>query len=221
MCFSAGASFTSGVILTSLGTVTVREVKKPSQMTFASVPLLFGIQQIAEGCVWLGLTNPAYGHLLEIGTTVFLIMARVIWPTMLPLAVLLMAEKGKPHRALAMLLGMGLSVSIYYAYCLAFLHVDPQITGAHIQYISDFPESLATPVFFVYFAATIIPLFLSHIQRVKVLGVLMFISCLVTAVFYVQYLTSVWCFFAAIMSVVVFWILRGPEENKIPALNPE
>ncbi len=41
------------------------------------------------------------------------------------------------------------------------------------------------------------PLFISSIKRTHFIGILMFLSCLVTALFYKQYLTSVWCFFAA------------------------
>jgi hypothetical protein len=42
----------------------------------------------------------------------------------------------------------------------------------------------------------------------RLMGVLMFFSCLVTAIFFIDYLTSVWCFFAAIISVVIYWILK-------------
>jgi hypothetical protein len=208
MCFSAGASFVSGAVLSSVGIVALKEVKKPSQVAFASIPLLFGIQQITEGAVWLALTDPAYAHVQHAGTTLFLIMAKVFWPAMIPLSVLLMEEDGKKKRMLSILLAMGLSVTLYYSYCLVFLNVMPQIAGHHIQYISDYPESLAVPVFIVYFIAAVTPLFISSIKRTRLLGVLMFISSLVTAIFFFHYLTSVWCFFAAIMSVVVVWILR-------------
>lgn len=113
-----------------------------------------------------------------------------------------------------MLLAMGLSVSLYYVYCLLLLNVNPQIAGHHIQYISDFSESLAVPVFIIYFIAGVTPLFVSSIQRTRLLGVLMFLSCLVTAIFYVQYLTSVWCFFAALISGVVFWILKDSKKEE-------
>ena len=49
----------------------------------------------------------------------------------------------------------------------------------------------------------------------------MFLSCLVTAIFFFQYLTSVWCFFAAIISVVVVWILKEPGHGHEPALTTE
>jgi hypothetical protein len=217
MCFSAGASFTSGVVISAVGVAALKEVKNPSQLAFASIPLLFGIQQIAEGFVWLALTDPGQTHFQYIGTYVFLTMARIIWPTMIPFCVLLMEEEIKNRRKQAMLLAMGLSVSLYYTYCLIFLNVSPVIEGQHIRYISDFPESLAVPVFFIYFIAGITPLFVSSIRRMHLLGVLMFVSCLVTAVYFVQYLTSVWCFFAAIVSIVVFWILRSPGDGREPA----
>ncbi len=52
----------------------------------------------------------------------------------------------------------GLSVSVYYAFCLIFLNVTPQINGYHIKYINDFPRFVAYPVFFIYLIATITPL---------------------------------------------------------------
>jgi hypothetical protein len=214
VCFSAAASFTGGVVISSIGAATLKEVKKPSQVAFASIPLLFGIQQIAEGFVWLALTDPGYARFQQAGTSLFLVMARVIWPTMIPLSVLLMEEGRNKKRIQSVLLVMGLSVSLYYSYCLVFLNVFPQIAGHHIQYISDFPESLAVPVFIVYFIAAITPLFLSSIGRTRLMGVLMFISCLVTAIFFVQHLTSVWCFFAAALSGVVFWIVRGSGSGR-------
>ena len=83
----------------------------------------------------------------------------------------------------------------------------------HIQYNTDFPESLAMLAFTVYFIATITPLFVSSIKRTHLLGVLLFLSFLVAVIFFAQYLTSVWCFFAAIISVVIFWILRDSKRK--------
>ena len=39
MCFSAGASFTAGVLLTVVGTETLRKVHKPSQIALAGIPV--------------------------------------------------------------------------------------------------------------------------------------------------------------------------------------
>jgi hypothetical protein len=213
MCFSPEASFAGGVIIFSIGVATIRKVHKPSQLVFASIPLFFGIQQFVEGFLWLTIPRPEYGNAQKIGTTMFLIMAQVLWPIMIALSVLLMEENRKRKRILWALLAMGLTLSSYYAYCLIFYNVSPQIMGYHIQYTTDFPESLSMFAFTVYLIATITPLFVSSIKKTHLLGILMSVSCLVTAIFFTQYLTSVWCFFAALMSGVIYWILRDSKKK--------
>jgi len=213
MCFSAEASFAGGVIISAIGVATVKEVHKPSQLVFASIPLFFGAQQITEGCLWLTLRNPEYGTVQMFSKYIFLIMAEVLWPMMIPLSVLFMEENKKRKRILRILLFMGVSVSLYYAFCLLFFNVTPQIMGYHIQYRTDFPKFSTALAFIVYFIASITPLFVSSIQRTHLLGILMFLSCVVTAVFFWQYLASVWCFFAAFISGVIFWILRDAKRK--------
>jgi len=213
MCFSAEASFAGGVIISTIGVATVKEVHKPSQLVFASIPLFFGAQQITEGCLWLTLPNPEYGTVQMFSKYIFLIMAEVLWPMMIPLSVFFMEENKKRKRILRIFLVMGVSVSLYYAFCLLFFNVTPQIMGYHIQYRSDFPKSLTALAFIVYFIASITPLFVSSIQRTHLLGILMFLSCVVTAIFFWQYLASVWCFFAALISGVIFWILRDAKRK--------
>jgi hypothetical protein len=213
MCFSPEASFAGGVIIFSIGVGTIRKVHKPSQLVFASIPLFFGIQQFVEGFLWLTIPHPEYGNVQKFGTTMFLIMAQVLWPIMIALSVLLMEENKKRKNILWAFLIMGISVSFYYSYCLIFYNVSPQIMGYHIQYMSDFPRSLSVVAFTLYLIATIPPLFVSSIKKTHLLGILMSLSCLVTAIFFTQYLTSVWCFFAALMSGVIFWILRDSKKK--------
>ena len=213
MCFSAEASFAGGIIISAIGIATVREIHKPSQLVFASIPLFFGLQQIIEGTLWLTIPLPEFITLQKISTYLFLIMADFLWPTMIPLAVLLMEKNKKRKRILRVLLVLGLSLSAYYAFCLLFFNVTPQIMGYHIQYNTDFPKALSMPAFIIYLTVTIPPLFISSIQRTHLLGILMFLSCLITAIFFTQYLTSVWCFFAALISGVVFWILRDSKKE--------
>ncbi|MDD8017336.1 MAG: hypothetical protein PHP42_03065 [Bacteroidota bacterium] len=216
MCFSAGASFAGGVVVSSIGVAVLKKVHKPSQIVFATIPLFFGIQQIAEGFIWVALQYPEYAHIQQSSTYLYLIIARVFWPVMIPLSVLFMEENRKKKKILLVFLTVGLSVSLYYVYCLVFLNVTPHIMGHHIQYISDFPESLAVVVFIIYFIASVSPLFISSVKKTKLLGGLMFFSGVVAVIFFTQYLTSVWCFFAAVISGVIFWILKESKNNSNP-----
>jgi hypothetical protein len=213
MCFSAEASFAGGVIISAIGVFTVTKVHKPTQILFATIPLFFGAQQITEGLLWLAIPNPDYAGLQKISTYLFLIMAEVLWPMMIPLSVLMMEENKKRKRILWVLLVMGLSLSAYFAFCLITFKVTPKIMGYHIEYEDTFPQSLRVVVFAVYVIASITPLFVSSIKRTHLLGILMALSCLVTAIFFTQYLTSVWCFFAALISGVIYWILRDSKRK--------
>ena len=212
MCFSAGASFAGGIIITGIGLVTLKEVHKPSQLVFACIPLFFGAQQIVEGCLWLTLPDINFVNFQKIATYCYLIMAQVLWPTLIPVSVLLMENDRKRKLVLRILLGVGIYLSLYYAFCLVSFHVKPEIMGYHILYKTDFPYSFAMAAFIVYLIVTITPLFISGIKRTHLLGLLMFLSCLITGLFFTQYLISVWCFFAALISIVIFWILRDSKK---------
>ena len=53
MCFSASASFIAGTSLSAVGVAALRNTKARSEQPLAAIPLLFGIQQLAEGVIWL------------------------------------------------------------------------------------------------------------------------------------------------------------------------
>ena len=215
MCFSTDASFIGGAVIIAIGVATVRKVHKPSQLVFACIPLFFGFQQIAEGFVWLSLQNHLYNGVLMPATYTFLIMAEVFWPFMVPLAVLLMEKNKKRLKILWLLFGMGVSVSLYFIFCLLSYNVIPEMRGYHIEYVEGYPKSIKLVVFSIYLIASIVPLFVSTIKRIYLLGILMALSCMLTMIFFTQFLTSVWCFFGALISIVILWILRDARRKYI------
>ena len=200
-------------LISIIGIAVITKVHKPSQLLFASIPLFFGLQQFAEGILWLTIPNQQFVGIQNIVTHIFLFTADVLWPALIPLSVLLMERDVQKRKILWVLFFTGIAVSVYYSYCLLFLNVIPQIMGYHIKYFTDFPESLAIPALTLYLIATIPPLFISSVKRIYIMGILMFFSCLITAIFFTQYLLSVWCFFAALISGVIFWIL-GESKRK-------
>ncbi len=207
MCFSAEASFAGGAIITFIGIASLRKASKTSQLPFASIPLIFGVQQISEGFVWLSLQSPHPTPGLTLPSIIFLLTALVIWPTMLPFSVLRMEESEKKRRMLKFMLGAGIITSLYYGAGLVIVNVTPMISEHHIRYANDFPTRLSLPVFGLYIIATLTPFFVSGVKRMSLMGIFMMVSCLITGVVYTEYLTSVWCFFAALTSCVVYWIL--------------
>jgi hypothetical protein len=213
MCFSAGASFTASVFLTVIGTETLRKVHKPSQIVFAGIPLFFAFQQLTEGILWLVIGDTKYAWLQTTTTFVFLIMAQVIWPLLVPLSVLLMEKKRSRKKILVVLQAAGGAVALYYIYSLVFCSPYAEIGRFHIAYQSTFRDPYSKIAIALYLAATLAPLFISSIKRTWILGTIVGLSFLISVVFYTKCLTSVWCFFAAVISLVIYYIIRDAHRK--------
>ena len=208
MCFSGGASITAGILLTFAGTETLRKVHKPSQIVFASIPLFFAFQQFSEGVVWLTIPNREYAGLQTIATYTFLVMAQFIWPMLVPLSVLLMEKNRTRKKILWSLLIVGAAVSFYYLYCLVAYHAHAEISYMHINYKSNFQSSFSKIPTAVYLIATLAPVFVSSVKRAYMLGVIIGLSALVSVIFFTECLISIWCFFAAVVSFVIYYTIR-------------
>lgn len=213
MCFSAGASFASGAVISAIGVAAFKEVHKPSQRVFAGIPILFGIQQLAEGCLWLSLSTSDFMLMRKLSTYTFLITAQMLWAFIIPLSILLLEENPRRKKILRVMLCTGILLSLYYAFYLFFFKVTSQIIDCHILYVTQSPQSRAIPTFIIYLGVTIGPFFISGIKKMYLLGIVMALSCLGAVVFYKLYLTSVWCFFAAIISVFIYLILRQSRKS--------
>jgi hypothetical protein len=217
MCFSATASITAGVVLTGIGVATLRKVKHRTHILFASIPLLFAIQQFSEGILWLTLPSfdPVYDSIRNVTTHTFLFFAQVVWPFLVPLSVLLLEKKEGRKKVQRVFVAIGLLVSSYLCYCLFSYPVKASIVGYHCSYQQDYPPSFRGVGGVLYIIATIAPLFFSHVRRMWMLGVTILISYIVTAIFYEHYVLSVWCFFASVISVSVYLVMVEIKNSHI------
>ncbi len=218
MCFSAGASFTAGALLAVVGVETVKEVHKPSQAVFSGIILFFAFQQVMEGVLWLVIPGAKHPELQKAATYIFLVMAEFIWPILIPLSLLLMEEKKKQKRLLAALLAVGAGIALYYLRHIVIYDLHAEISGRHIVYrraAQSLPGIIPT---LIYLVPTLVPFFVSSLRRAYLMGIIMTLSFIVSAVFYREYLTSVWCFFAAVLSFVIYYIIH--DARKATFLKP-
>ena len=80
----------------------------------------------------------------------------------------------------------------------------------HLHYEFNIPtlvKKLIIAFSVLYIAATIVTPFISTIKKMKWLGLVFLASYLFAVIFYKGFVISVWCFFAAILSFVVLWII--------------
>jgi hypothetical protein len=228
MCFSAEASFGAAAALLPVGLYCAgRAARRDVRfLPLGLTPLAFAVQQGAEGFVWVGLSHddPA---MVERGAQVFLFFALAFWPFWIPFS-LFFPEGRRPARAF-LAAAAGLSAVWFWMY--APLASDPGrwlSTGIFHHSIAyeygDLPAFHLMPrpawrvAYLVFICA---PLLIARPGdgggRLQYLG-----GALVAMLFAVTYLVfghafiSVWCFFAALVSLLLAWGFSGLEERRRP-----
>lgn len=214
MCFSTSASFGAGAVLAVIGVVTIKKAKAPNQVLFAGIPFLFSLQQIDEGFLWLALTNNYSAAMKEITTYIFLFIAQVIWPLLVPLSISLLEKNEKRKIFLQVLVFVGAIISVYLTYCIINYPVNSKIIGYHISYSQNYPASLSIIGGILYVLATVFPPLISSFKRMWYLGLSILISYIMTRIFYTDYIVSVWCFFASVISISVYAVMTDINNTK-------
>lgn len=215
MCFSAGASFGASAVILIIGVASIRKVKKPNQFLFAAIPFIFGVQQISEGFLWLALTNESYAFLEKSMTYAFQFFAQVLWPLWLPLSIMVLQPPGKYKTILNIFVALGAIVSMWLGYSVFMNGVEATIVSHHIAYVRLVPDIFTPLTGMLYLIVTVAPSFFSTHKRMWLLGTTVFISYIITAIFYSGNIISVWCFFASLISVAVFVVMHELKHLKI------
>ena len=213
MCFSATASFTAGIGLLAIGALTTSRINRPAELPFALIPGLFGVQQLLEGGLWL--TFPDNAPLANVVLThVYSFFSHVLWPIYVPIAVLLLEPEAWRRRVLKVIAVAGAAVGLYLLYFLVTEPVVSQVVGKHISYQS--PHFYTAAVMVLYILATCVSSFVSSCKTIRWFGAATFVALLTAYVFYAFWFVSVWCFFAAILSLIVLFHFRRVEPQALP-----
>lgn len=200
MCFSASASFIAGGALLAVGAVTVKKARQKRELPYAAIPILFGVQQLIEGVIWLTLRFDSPG-LNPSMTLVYSLFSHVLWPIYVPFSVLLLELVRWRRKALIAFLAAGAASGLYLLVNMFRLPIVSNAVGGHIEYAS--PHFYIVPVMAGYLAGTGISMLFSSYRLVRVFGIAALLSFLAAYAVYAKWFISVWCFFAAVLSMIV------------------
>lgn len=199
MCFSAGASFVASAVLVTTGIVCIKKTKRRSDRFFVAIPLLFALQQFIEGLQWLVVRPSSCSIFLGYS---FLFFAFLVWPIFFPVAIYTMETNPWNKQILKWFVIVGVLGSIYMLIGLIILPLTITINMRSIVYnigISYPYLSLFMYVFIVFGSAA-----LSSHKFVRLFGLVLFVSAFISAYSFQITFTSVWCFFAAIASPLIY-----------------
>ena len=201
MCFSATASFTASGLLVALGALTLRKTPLKHQWLLASVPLLFAAQQFTEGLLWLSLK-----HEISIGPywpmLIYVMFIGIVWPVLIPLGVLHNEPQPKRRLFIAIPLMLGIGIACYFIWALDHYGVTARIQNHCIVY--DTNAYAGVYIVAAYAIATCAAFFFSDQKSMVRTGWINAIAFFVAFYLYRVYLTSAWCFFAAILSGLLY-----------------
>lgn len=221
MCFSATGSFGVAAVLAGVGVVSTTQKKIDTHHILAATPLLFAAQQVAEGVVWRTINRPDASTLNLAAIAAFLGFALVVYPTWSPLALFLPERDPRRRKILGGLLAFGVCASVYAAALLLQQRPVARIANHSITYDYDKVGSSLVLALYLpgYVIPTVVPFFVSTMKHARVMGGVLVVGLVATFVIKRQALTSVWCFFAAIMSGVI--VLSIAAEHKLEQIAAE
>lgn len=219
MCFSATASFVTTGVLVPVGILSIYKARSigPEYAPIAAFPLLFGIQQFFEGLLWLSLDGIVSidAHTMAM---VFLFFAYFWWPFWVPFAAWRL-EHGQVRRPLFLLiclLGFAFGTALFLPLLLDRSWLNFTLVKASILYepVLIFDNVLPRwAVRLIYALLVAVPLVLSSEHQVRTFGVIILSSVVASALVFEYAFVSIWCFFAALISVYILWILHRTGED--------
>jgi len=211
MCFSAPASIIAGVVTSGVGVFSLRSVRQKREIPLALIPLLFGIQQFIEGGIWLSFSHPLLNQVL---TYIYILYAHIWWPVFVPLAIFLVEDNKIAKRILFILMLIGFGFGIYLTVFKLMGPVSSSVVNNCIVYVGN--NQISEMVFGFYMLATCISCFISSHIFIRIFGIGIIIAAYISYLFYAYAFTSVWCFFAAIISFMILFHFkkRLPDTNK-------
>jgi hypothetical protein len=201
MCFSAEADFASGAVISALGIATLTQVDKPKHLVLGAIPLALGLHQIAEGFVWLGLQDKGSEASTGFAVHLYVAFAWIVLPTLIPLAVLLVEPNERRRRIMAGFAWLGAVVSVYMLWAVVHDDITAHITHDTIQYGGAGDYAVLATV--LYVVATCSTPLVSSFRNIRWFGAGNLVAVAVIAELQQDGLTSVWCLWAAIVSVLI------------------
>jgi len=221
MCFSASVSYSAAVVLVTTGVYAVQQARRlqsPYWM-WALVPVFFGLQQAFEGRVWQELDAGNAGAAVPFALG-FHFFSHFLWLWWFPLCCYLVepGQTSKLEKLRKRVMG-GCAIFGAFAGTLVYsvMVSHPEWMTVRVREHSilyEFSVSFRSPIHIpinaaaLYALTILIPLFISSHRLIRIFGGLVALSMVLASAAYSYAYVSVWCFFAAVLSLYLVFMIR-------------
>jgi hypothetical protein len=183
-----------------------------SWMGFTVFPLAFAVQQAMEGLVWLGLDH-GRPLLIDWGAAGLLFFSHLFWPIAMPVAVHLFHREENPGGtilAALMAAGVTLGMVLFVPVVASLGNIPVSTQTGSISYHPPqlLPgEGVRLALKLTYVGIIFGALGLSSDRRIQGFGALIALSLVATELWFPAAFISVWCYFAAVLSLCLVAVL--------------
>jgi hypothetical protein len=219
MCFSATANFAGSAALGVIGAATLLEAKQRRELLLAGVPSLFALHQFIEGFVWLGLQHQLSDVVAHDAAAAYVLNAQGLLPFLLPLSIFMIEPTVRQRRRMLGFVIMGALLGVYILWGLIAYPLETSMGENGIVHLNAI--STTTLVAVLYVIATCGALFFSGFRTLVIFGWLNVIGLLAVMLIRRYEFTSIWCFYAAVVSVILYFFFRKQRRGMGKKLTPD
>ncbi len=212
MCFSPEGDLIGGAVVVAIGVDACLHLRKRVEyIPLAVLPLVLGLHQIDETFVWWWLQGHVSADIGRVAMWIYLLFALVILPTLVPLLIYFFMPRSSSRWRLVPFVILGFVVSLILLE--AMLVGDPNVRlGAfHLAYTIGLHNGIT--IIGLYIVATCGPLLACGVRPMVWFGVVNLIAAIILALLCASGFTSLWCFYAALVSGAVAFHLRTSERE--------
>lgn len=200
-------------MLAVIGFDAARHVhQRRDHLALAALPLLLAAHQIDEAFVWWGLQGHVSATVGRIATWVYLLVAFVVLPVYVPMAVLALEPLGRRRTAMLPFLALGSVVSVVLLAALLHGPVTAELRPYHLSYGTGLPAGGL--VVSAYVVATCGALLFSGYRRLALFGLVNLVAVAVLARLTIGGFASLWCAWAAVTAGFIAVQLRSVEPHR-------
>ncbi len=208
MCFAPQADVVGGIVVSAVGIDACRNLRgRRSHLLLATLPIVLGGHQIVEAFVWWGLEGHVAHAIGRLALWVYLLIAFVLLPVLVPTSVVLLEPARRRRQQVAPFIALGSVVAAILLVAMIRAPVDATEKPYHLAYSLQLDHGGVVIV--LYVIAVCGPLLFSGYRPIAIFGVANLIAVAFLAWLTIDGFASLWCAYAAVSAAVIAIYMRA------------
>jgi hypothetical protein len=197
MCFSPEGDFAGGLVVTAIGIDTCRHLRdRKEYLLLAVLPLVLGVHLLIEVFVWEQLRGGMPYEVGRVAMWMYLIIAMVIVPILVPLAVMMLEPTRLRRLTIAPFVLLGTAAAVVLLLTMLHGPVTVKLGSYHLAYSIGLHSGFL--VVGMYVLAACGSLLMSGYRDIVIFGIANTVAVIILARLTADGFASLWCFYAAL-----------------------